>query len=154
MRAQLSEQFDPSDAWRTAEAFLRQHGRTPHGEPLSAELVQLLMVGVWAGCRLGLVDRDLALAVAALGNAQGGIVFDSLRRGFASEFGEPMQQLVHDVLYGRGFTNAWTELVPPEAEAGPEGEPLSGANVIAAAQELLRELQQRGRDGDPPEAQR
>jgi hypothetical protein len=153
MRAQSSEQFDPSDAWRAAQGFLQLHGRSPDAEHLSPQLVQLLMVGVWVGCRLALLNRDLALAIAALGNAQSGVVFEPLRRGFASEFGESMQEVVHDALYDRGFTNAWTKLAPREAEPAievdPAPEPLTGPDVIAAAQEFLRKLQ-RNQGGDAP----
>ncbi len=142
MRAQASEQFDPSGAWRAAEGFLELHGRSPDGEELPAALVQVLMIGVWAGCRFAVLDHDLGLAIAAFGNAQSGPVFEALRRGFASEFGEPMRQAVHDALYQRGFTHAWAELV----EATPEAPAVSGA--VEAAQDVLRKLRERGVDGD------
>lgn len=140
MRAQSSEQFDPSSAWRGAEEFLQLHGRSPDGEQLSAAQTQVLMIGVWAGCRFGLADRDLALAIAALGNAQRGLVFEALRRGFASEFGKPLQEVVHDVLYARGFTHAWAELV----EAGPDALTASGA--LEEAEDLLRKLRDQSPD--------
>ncbi len=142
MRAQASEQFTPSSAWRAAQRFLEIHGRPPDGEELPAELVQVLMIGVWAGCRFAVLDHTLGLAIAAFGNEQSGPVFEGLRRGFASEFGEPMRQAVHDALYERGFTHAWAELV----EAVPEAPAASGA--VEAAQDVLRKLRERGLDGD------
>lgn len=138
MRAQSSEQFDPSSAWRVAEKFLQLHGRSPDGEGLSAELIHVLMIGVWTGCRFGLLDRDMALAIAALGNAQGGLVFEALRRGFASEFAGPMGEVIHDVLYARGFTQAWAQLIEPAPE------PLTGPGAIETAQEFLRQLPEGG----------
>ena len=117
MRAHPYKQFDPLSGWRVVEEFLQVHGQPPGGEVMSPELIQALMIGVWAGCRFALVDDDLALAIAAFGNAQSGPLFGALGRGFASEFGEPMRELVHDVLYERGFTQAWVKLVENAPDA-------------------------------------
>ena len=137
MRAQSSEQFDPSSSWRIAQGFLQLHGRSPDGEALSAKLIQVLMIGVWTGCRFALVDHDLALAIAALGNAQTSLVFEALGRGFASEFGEPMREVVHDVLYERGFTHTSVEVV----EDAPDAPTAVGA--IEEAENVLRHCRDR-----------
>ena len=137
MSEQASEQLNHSSAWRVAEKFLQTHGRSTDGERLSAERVGVLMLGVWAGCRFALLDSDLALAMAALGNAQPGLAFESLRHGFASEFGEQMRELVHDVLYERGFTEAWAELVETATASG----------AVEAPQDVLRQRRDGGRDG-------
>lgn len=137
MRAQSSEQFDPSSSWRIAQGFLQIHGRSPDGEALSAALIQVLMIGVWTGCRFALVDHDLALAIAALGNAQTSLVFEALGRGFASEFGEPIREVVHDVLYERGFTDAWVDVI----EGAPDAPTAFGA--IEEAEDVLRKCRAR-----------
>src|SRR3974377_899138 len=111
MRVHSSEQLSPSSAWTIVQQFLRSHGRTPAGEPLSAALVEVLMVGAWVGCRFALLDRELALAVAALGNAHADRAFDSLRQGFAADYGDQLREAVQDELYARGFTHAWARLV-------------------------------------------
>ena len=54
MRAKGSEQFDPSRAWAVAEGFLATHGVSPDGLPVSPNVVKVLMVGLWAGCRFAL----------------------------------------------------------------------------------------------------
>ena len=141
MRGQSSEQFDPSAGWRVAQSFLSIHGRSPDGEHLSAGLIQFLMIGVWVGCRFALLDRDLALAIAALGNGQTALVFEALERGFVAEFGEPMQKVVHDILSERGFTHGWAELV----EAPPEAPTIPGA--IEEAQDVLRKWREQSSDG-------
>jgi hypothetical protein len=135
MRANPYEQFDPSDAWRATEGFLRLHGRTPDGEGLPAGLVDLLMVGVWTGCRLALIERELALGIAATGNAQSNLVFDALQRGFDAEFGESMQEVVGGVLRQRGFTEASVEL------GGTGTDWLDEAAAVEAAERLLRASQ-------------
>ena len=141
MRGQSSDQFDPSSGWRVAQSFLAIHGRSPDGEHLSGELIQFLMIGVWVGCRYALLDRDLALTIAALGNTQTALVFEALGRGFVAEFGEPMQKVVHDVLNDRGFTHGWAEVV----EAPPETPTVSSA--IEEAQDVLRKWREHSGDG-------
>ncbi len=136
MRAQSSEQFDPSAGWRFAEAFLHLHGRSPDGEELSPALIQALMIGVWAGCRFALANHELAVAIVALGNARTTLVFETMQRGFAVEFGKDVEEAVQGVLEGRGFTYGWSELfrtVP--------GTPTS-YGAIEEAQDVLRESQE------------
>ena len=50
-----------------------------------------------------------------------------------------MQEVVHGILYGRGFTNARAELVEPEPDV------LTASGAIEEAQEVLR----RGREESP-----
>ena len=146
MRAHPHEQFDPSQAWRIAEGFLAKHAVSPDGLPLSPGVVQVMMVGVWTGCRLALLDRKLALGVAEEGNGRPGIVYEALRLAFAAEFDAPLQQMLCDALRERGFTNAGS-VRSPLCEPGPG--PLSAADAIDAAEELLRDAPEP--DGEEPQ---
>jgi hypothetical protein len=141
MSAQSSEQFDPSTGWRFAEGFLHLHGRSPDGAELSPGLIQVLMVGVWAGCRFALVDHDLALAIAALGNTRTSLAFEAIQRGFALEFGKGVEEILQVVLYERGFTSGWAELFRTVPDA------LTSPDAIKEAQDVLREGREQSRDG-------
>jgi hypothetical protein len=141
MSAQSSEQFDPSTGWRFAEGFLHLHGRSPDGDELLPALIQALMIGVWAGCRFALVDHDLALAIAALGNAQTSLAFETMQRGFAVEFGKGTEEVVQHVLYERGFTYGWAELFRTVPDA------LTSSDAIEEAQDVLRKGRAQNPDG-------
>lgn len=135
MRAKGNEQFDPSQAWSIAEGFLATHGVSPDGLPISPPLVSFLMVGVWAGCRFALLDRELALGVAAAGNERSGLVFEALRLAFAEECEQPLRRIVTNVLRERGFTNAEA----PEGVLEPQPDRLSGSEAVDAAEQMLRQ---------------
>jgi hypothetical protein len=134
MRAKGHEQLGRSQAWEIAEGFLATHAVSPDGQPVSPNIVQVLMVGVWAGCRFAMLDRDLALGIARSGNERRGLVFEALRLAFAEEFHLPLQQVLIDALRNRGFTNALA--VMPDVE--PQPRPLTGADAVDAAEEFLR----------------
>jgi len=141
MRAHPSEPFVPSVAWEAARGFLLLHARSAEGGDLAAESLELLMLGVWTGCRLALLERGLALGVAAAGNEHDGPMYRRLRRGFAIEFGDAVQQRVRDLLFEHGFRDAPDE----PGETSPPADLATATAAVTAAQVSLRGLGGRGR---------
>ena len=143
MRAHAYERFDGSAAWSAAHGFLKLHGRTPDGEALSGGLLDLLMVGVWTGCRMALLERELAVGIAEAGNGRDGVVFDALMGGFEAEFGESVRLAIELTRRAHGF--------PPTADTEVEAD-WSPEDAVRAAVEWLQQ-QQGGSAAGSEEAQ-
>lgn len=127
--------------WSIARRFLERHGRAPSGSSLPPEILQVMLVGIWAGARLALLEPQFGAALAAAGNSRGDVVFTSLRDGFETEFGDRVSGLDPAFRHSRGF--------PPKA-ASRQAEPLGAEDAMRAVEAAIAWLR-RAASSDAPE---
>jgi len=124
--------------WSIARRFLERHGRAPTGSSLPPEILQVMLVGIWAGSRIALLEPQFGAALAAAGNSRGDVVFTSLRDGFEMEFGDRVSGLDPAIRRSRGF--------PPKA-ASRQDEPLGAEAAMRAVEAAITWLR-RAANGD------
>ena len=76
------EHPDPVKAWDALLDFITKSGCMPDGSPLSENIVKVIALGAWVGCRLALINDGFALAIAQYGNVQPDRVYTSIDNGF------------------------------------------------------------------------
>ena len=96
----------PPNYWDLATRILATYGRMPDGKPLSQNIVNALMVGVWFGARMALYDHEAAVTLASIGNELvDDVRYKSLRDGLDTELTEGIVHLIQGLALHKGFSH-------------------------------------------------